>query len=556
MKTLATDRFRVLGELGRGGMGTVLEVEDRTRGEQVALKIADKLDCTNLFRFKREFRSIADLRHPNLVQLHDLVCDDARWLYTMELVQGEDLAEHVRWQRWEGASGEGPTSLRSDPSGLPTITAPPVAGALDPDPEGDGGEPPAARRIERRPPACDVGRLIDVLPQVLDALEYLHARDLVHRDLKPSNILVDGSGTAKLVDFGISKNLDDPARTTFLGSLLGTVRFMSPEQVTREGVTAASDIYALGGVLFELLAGEPLFRGPPGLVLQQHRIEVPRLLEQLVDDVPVVLSEACERMLRKVPGSRPDIPRLRRCLGVSRRGPAPRQRREGRPSRTGSAGGEQLLAAERHLAGADGTRPRVLVIRGASGSGKTALLERFAARARRRGTTVYSGHCSGRERLPYQALDEVADRLALEVCRLSDSRRAQLEPVIAAATALFPVLGMAAELDGRPPADPPAVSSPSDGRARDALHLGFDAFGQLLDQVQPGESAVTLVLDDLHLADDDSVALIHHLQRGPGGGARIWIVGVCADQVPDGAPVAELLLEDNGIADLTVLDLG
>jgi serine/threonine-protein kinase len=195
----------VLADLGSGAMGHVQRVFDAERAEEVALKRLLSADPAWIIRFKREFRIAHGLRHPNLARLYELGEDERGLFFTMEIVDGVDLFSAYR----AGASGE-------------------------------------HLHLEK------LGRL---MRQLLDALAYLHASGVVHRDLKPSNVLVTRDGTLKLLDFGIALEVDSRMSALDEGALLGTPAYMAPEQVTGAQATPASDVYALGGLLYYLVSG-------------------------------------------------------------------------------------------------------------------------------------------------------------------------------------------------------------------------------------------------------------------------------------------------------------
>ena len=554
-----TERFDVVTKLGEGGMGSVYEVKDRLRGTRVALKLAEQLDWPNLFRFKHEFRSIADLRHPNLVQLHDLVYDQGRWFYSMELVGGSHLRRFLEWRPKDDARATDDAlevlctqSTATDPPrpGSPTtatpmrITTRPTTAALD-----TSGIQPAPH-TRRNEPACDLSKLFDALPQILDALEYLHSREMVHRDLKPSNVLVDPEGRVKLVDFGIAKNIGDPARTTFLGSVLGTIRFMSPEQVSREPITTATDIYALGCMLFELLAGEPVFAGHPLVVLQRHRMEDPRPLDQLVVDLPSVLVDTCNKMLAKDPAARPDIRRIRKKLFIERLGPPPRAmaRRNQRPR---ASLDELADGVDRTLGWGQGS-DCIVVTTGAEDSGKSDLLGHVARRWRERGGDTLYSRCRERESLPYQALDRIMDHFALRLCRWPvQQRQASAADILVAARA-FPILQLAfhEEHFARETAEHPVPGAETE--PVDLERVG-GALRRLLDEATVTQPALYL-LDDVHRARPDSLELLAAV-LAEAGAAPLRIV-VSLDASTHNAPLDSLLedLRRRGVC--TTIEIG
>src|SRR5262245_22752817 len=174
------NRFEVRGSLGSGGMGTVYRALDRRLGREVALKTLRNVTGRDLYRFKREFRSLADLVHPNLVTLHELHTNGDEWFFTMELVEGKTLIEHVR------------------PSARDTPTATPGSQ----DATGVLVAAPRTRQDVVDAP-LDVARLRAVLPGLVEGVMALHAGGKLHRDLKPSNAMVTRDGRVVLLDFGL-----------------------------------------------------------------------------------------------------------------------------------------------------------------------------------------------------------------------------------------------------------------------------------------------------------------------------------------------------------------
>lgn len=249
--SLLADRYRLGRSLGSGGMAEVVAGHDQLLGRDVAIKLIGPsllADPTARERLLREARAAAALHHPHTVAVHDVGTDGERPFIVMELVDGGSLADQLR--------DEGP---------------------LDPE------------------------ETLAIGLSVLDALQAAHAAGLVHRDVKPSNILFTRDGTVRLADFGIAKALTttDPDLTA-TGQVLGTPRYLAPEVAAGQPATPASDLYALGAVLYQCLAGTPPFTGPTPLsVIVAHQRQPVRPLRDVVDDVPVELSRAIEQALAK-----------------------------------------------------------------------------------------------------------------------------------------------------------------------------------------------------------------------------------------------------------------
>src|SRR5206468_3439279 len=205
--------YAIARKLGAGGMGVVYEARDERLQRTVALKMMLGLerDDTARKRFWREARAAASVNHPNVCQIYDVGEESGNLFITMELLEGEPLTEHL---------ARGPLS---------------------------------------------VDQAVPIAADMLAALSAIHARGIVHRDLKPSNVFVTRHGI-KLLDFGLARpevdhTLDSAVDLTGSGILLGTPRYMAPEQVTGQPVDARTDLFAAGAILFEMLAGRPAFAG-------------------------------------------------------------------------------------------------------------------------------------------------------------------------------------------------------------------------------------------------------------------------------------------------------
>jgi serine/threonine protein kinase len=235
-----TERFEVLAPLGHGGMGAVYRARDRERRMDVALKTLLSLNAEALVAFKREFRALQDLSHPNLVTMHELFSEGHDWFFTMELVEGIGFLGYVRRT----------TSARDVSPNAKTVRR--VA-------ELDG----ASLGGESWPGSiCDEARLRACLPQLVLGLDALHAAGKVHRDVKPSNIMVTPSGRVVILDFGLVTDADRRAQLS-QQSIVGTVDYMAPEQAAGLPVGPPADFYALGVLLYEALTGTVPFFGSP-----------------------------------------------------------------------------------------------------------------------------------------------------------------------------------------------------------------------------------------------------------------------------------------------------
>ncbi|MBK8410577.1 MAG: protein kinase [Sandaracinaceae bacterium] len=270
------------------------EVLDRTREAVVALKMMARRDPRDLYQFKREFRSLAELAHPNLAQLYELHSEGDRWFFTMELVDGQDALSYVRnnvdpaaIKRPGRVDETAPTALMTHPHGKAQAPAAPVA----------------VHAEARSPAMFDEARLRRLVEQLADGLCFLHGAGRVHRDLKPSNVMVARGGRAVMLDFGlVAEVAADDDRS--VDAISGTPAYMAPEQATGEPVGPAADWYAVGVMLYEALAGRRPFVGTAMELLRQKRETDPRAPSELVEGRPADLDapvwNSCAVHLRAV----------------------------------------------------------------------------------------------------------------------------------------------------------------------------------------------------------------------------------------------------------------
>jgi serine/threonine-protein kinase len=267
---LIDGRYRVLSRLGAGGMADVFLAEDQQLGRKVALKLLHRRfaeDPDFVERFRREAQAAAGLQHPNVVSVYDRGAYDGTYYIAMEYLPGRSLKQLIR--------DEAP---------------------LDP------------------------MRAIDLTVQVLRAARFAHRRGVIHRDLKPHNVIVDDADQAKVTDFGIARaGASDMTET---GSIMGTAQYLSPEQAQGHAVSPASDLYAVGVVLYELLTGRVPFDGESAVTIAiKHVSEAPVSPRSINPHVPPELDRVVMWALNKSPADRPaDADALIAALGAVREG--------------------------------------------------------------------------------------------------------------------------------------------------------------------------------------------------------------------------------------------
>ena len=260
--------YQIIGPLGTGGMGEVYRARDLKLGRDVAVKVLPEAVAsspTRLERFQREARTVAQLNHPNIVVLHSIEEESGIHFLTMELIEGETLAAEVE---------RGPISIQ---------------------------------------------RILTFACALSDALVAAHERGIVHRDLKPGNIMVSRDGRVKVLDFGLAKAIQEqgPAASgtvtattvdvslSMAGELLGTAPYMAPEQIRGQSADDRSDIFAMGVILYELIAGRRPFHGDTFADLGSSILrDAPDSLPDLRSDLPDDLGGIVLRCLEKNPRDR------------------------------------------------------------------------------------------------------------------------------------------------------------------------------------------------------------------------------------------------------------
>jgi serine/threonine protein kinase len=319
--------FRLERQVGRGGLGAVFRAVDSRTGVTVALKmIAPGGDPSAARRLQREFDALRHLHHPNIVRVLDLGDEEGMPWLEMEYVDGLVLRDWLtiasRPQPLE-PEAEGDAQEGVD---LDVLFEEPDSGALLAAARarrlrvetGIEAMLTAEEQVEQNQPERLIA-LCEALAQVCDGLSFIHSRALLHRDVKPSNILVTPARRAILVDFGLAKRFSDDQITDH-GRVVGTYRYMSPEQARGEELDKRSDVYAVGATLYELLAGRPPFTHLNQLDLLEAIVgKAPPPLSRINPGAPAALCALVERMLSKSrtdrPGNAGEVALMLRAVG-------------------------------------------------------------------------------------------------------------------------------------------------------------------------------------------------------------------------------------------------
>ncbi|HEY3256795.1 MAG TPA: protein kinase, partial [Polyangiaceae bacterium] len=469
-------RFVVTRRVGAGGMGVVYEAFDPLRATRVALKALTRITPASVALFKNEFRSLADVHHPNLVTLYDLFEHDRRWFFTMEFVEGQTLTAHIRdsVDRW--------TAVRS------------------------------------------------VLAAIAQGLAALHQSHKLHRDIKPSNVMVARDGRVLILDFGLVADLEPVTNVDVL--FAGTPNYASPEQASQEPLTAASDCYSLGVMLFEALTGHL----PLSARLRRDRQPSLTLTSGQFGPIPDDLARLCEDLLQLPPENRPSASEV---FERTRTGPITVQQRAGSRSRKthvdwfiGRA--DELRTLERAL-GETVSGPVVIAIEGQSGVGKTALVNQFLASAQRRPSTIaVQGRCYERESISFNVFDSLSDALNVHLRGMDAGGLPRLLPAdVDVLGRMFPRLEW---LGTFAPTAPPYLDR------QQLLRAGCRALRELLRNLSRTANLVIFV-DDVQWSDLDSAEMLVELLRDPNPPPFLLVLSFRSEERSRSPAVAFLLAE-------------
>ncbi len=494
MTELIQNRYAILQKLGAGGMGTVYLVEDTLNNNQVlALKLirADLLNERAVAQFKAEFEALAQLRHPNLVQVYEFSGlikeqqEEQHYFFTMGYIAGED---------W------------------PTL----------------------ARRHAQTTPQ-DFTWLYDVLVQICRALQYIHSHGFIHYDLKPSNVRITPNGQVKLMDFGLIGRLQHSSGRR----ARGTPAYIAPELIRGEAVDHRADLYSLGISLYEIITGQlPFDEDSSALILQIQEPTPITLPSEIAETLPAPLCDLIHKLMAKDPDDRPDSANaiIREVNAMSERTYAIETRETlqgyihsgafvGRASELARLQG--LLVRTQHGQG------QLVFIAGPEGIGKSRLVHEVRRRAQMQGVLVCEGLCHEHARIPYRPWIAIFRQVIAhyksaqpETLRMYDQTLVRLMPELSEA------LNDITATDFGP---------------EEHRHLLSAAANFLRATQQP----LMIVLEDLHYADAETVTLLRTVGEQTQAG-RLLVIGLYRDdELPAAHPLAALVAEAQAPEEIT-----
>jgi ABC-type transport system substrate-binding protein/serine/threonine protein kinase len=472
------NRYEIIKEIGRGGMGVVYLANDPVLDRNVAIKVVtpDVVSPESAERFKREARVVAKMDHPSIVSVHDSGEHEGSLFFVMPFVEGANLRSILKNEN------------------------------------------------------LSLGDLIEVAVQVADALEYSHTRGVVHRDIKPENLMVthkEGEGIrVRVTDFGLAMA---PAqeRITKTATIVGTLAYMSPEQVAGREVDSRSDIYAFGTLLYECLVGEPPFSGEVQVLLYRISHEIPVPPHTLNPDIDEEIEDVLLRCLEKDPTKRPTGKEIAERLSAYRRKLLTSGRNRAllkssttmsfqlpRPAMRPFVGREKEFAdLQKRLNAAISGECQFVLVSGEAGIGKSRLIEELENLARVRSIAVFHGRfVEVSHPLPYQGFGEVIQEYFRS--KSSSITPVDFSDLASDLIALFPVLAEIKELAIHTEDSSRSMQESGTRKFEDRTYI-FELLARTITRIAAGKPIV-LSFEDLHAANVSIEALDYIVRRlGP-----------------------------------------
>jgi ABC-type transport system substrate-binding protein len=497
------ERYELVEQIGHGGMGVVYRARDPLLGREVAVKMLPPgaLRPDTEERFRREAKLVAQMDHPGIVPIFDF----GQYLGSLFLV-------------------------------MPVV------------------EGTTVRKLSERG-GLHLGEVLEIGAQAAEALDYSHSRGVVHRDIKPDNLMVSLESDpmrVRLMDFGLARDTGH-GKLTHSGGIVGTIAYMSPEQIQGGAVGIGADLYGLGAVLYECLAGAAPFVGPLYALVPRIVGEPPPGLRgrgALVDEELDVLVLSC---LAKDPGQRPKTGRelasgLRRA--AARLGGEALRRRIAAPAAVGPTSpslplvGRQVelqqVAARLQLVAAG--EAQSLLVEGEAGLGKSRLLDEIATLCRSRGLRVVRGRLADRQSaLPYQGFCElVQDGLRSRDTSLSSSGNLQeLAELAGELVSRFPLLAQVDQLRSLAEPGDPSLAAGSAPPAGGPLEIA-QLFARTLQKINGGHP-FAILLEDLHLASESTAETLERFATFLASSPVLLVASLRPSEVEAGGKAARLL---------------
>ncbi len=504
--TLLANRYEVIREVGRGGMGIVYLARDTVLERDVAVKLLPPamLSPEAEERFRREARVVGRMDHPAIVPLHDFAKHGDSVFLVMPFVQGSSLRKLL---------------------------------------------------LERSVSVIDT---IEIGIRVSEALEHSHGLGVIHRDIKPENVMVDreedGTLRVRVADFGVAA-AEFEERVTKSGVIVGTGSYLSPEQVSESAVDARSDLFALGVLLYEALAGGLPFTGSGAALYYKIAFSNPKSLRTINADVPPELDSLILKCLEKSPDRRPESARqLATALRALQPGAAdglrtPAPSAQPTVSFVGSAPGRTVLVNRENefaalvdrLAKTNAGEAQLVLVRGAAGIGKTRLLDELDAAAHGKGIRVLHGRFFDRDQsFPFQGFCDAIQEYFVSEALTAAGAPTDLADLLPELTNLFPALGeLASAKTTTSGVSDPSASHPSGTRAFVERSEIYELLARTIARIGGGRTLV-LLLEDLH-ASDTSVEALQYVFRRCSATPTLFVATYRSEDVGAGHSLTILL---------------